>query len=202
MFTKLLQPFLVFVGCSLATILCLVCIYIDFLITDKGIGEISVTEITQEFVLLVIVILFLKIAKNHSENKNSSFLIAGLFLTMLIREFDALFDQILGHGTWLYFALFVTTFFCIITFGRNLNSTINELYEYSKEPSFGMMLSGLVCILVFSRVFGTTELWRVIIHEEHIKLVKNMVQESLELFGYITCLSSGIWCFFCQKRYY
>jgi hypothetical protein len=40
-------------------------------------------------------------------------------------------------------------------------------------------------VLVFSRVFGTGSLWRAIMLDEYQNLYKSVIQEGLELFGYL-----------------
>lgn len=55
------------------------------------------------------------------------------------------------------------------------------------------MISGLLTILVFSRLFGTTMFWNLLLPNNYANIVKNIVQEGSEFFGYILCLFSSIY---------
>ncbi|MBE3609471.1 transporter [Campylobacter sp. RM12916] len=161
------------------------CLYVDFFVFKlESIGEISLSEITQEMILLIICVIYAMCIKNKAKFHRLSVLIFGFFTTMLIRELDAFFDEI-RHGSWIYPTLLVAISSIAYAFKdpKHLN---DELERYLKTRSFIVALCGLTVVLVFSRVFGTMSFWM------HVLNDKNTVQEGLELFGYILCLMSAV----------
>ena len=126
----------------------------------------------------------------------SNILIGGFFLAMLIRELDGLFD-LLSHGSWVWFALLATAGSLLLPL-RHLRQTLSQLAEYTRTPYYGMMISGLLAILVFSRLFGMHGLWYAVLEENYARMVKNTVEEGSESFGYMLCLTAtlGYACYF------
>ncbi|HFT1457170.1 TPA: transporter, partial [Klebsiella pneumoniae] len=76
--------------------------------------------------------------------------------------------------------------------------TLSQLAEYTRTPYYGMMISGLLAILVFSRLFGMHGLWYAVLEENYARVVKNTVEEGSESFGYMLCLTAtlGYACYF------
>jgi len=71
---------------------------------------------------------------------------------------------------------------------RQKKQIVDNLEEYFSIPSFGVFTAGLLSVLVFSRLFGTKNVWRALFDVETLepmqRWVKNAVQEGSELFGY------------------
>lgn len=175
---------------ALSVVAAVLCLHIDVNIFRNGISEYSLTEIVQESILAVIIFIHLMRAINSSKMRLCNVLIAGFFTAMLIRELDAVFDLI-SHGSWVWFALAVS-FATLLYVLRHPRQILAELAEYIENPSYGLMISGLLAILVFSRVFGMSILWQSILQEGYVREVKNMVEEGSELFGYMLCLCASI----------
>ncbi|CAD7287653.1 hypothetical protein LMG7974_00533 [Campylobacter majalis] len=186
-FLKLLKIFLIY---AMLPIIVISCIYIDFkLFKFDHIGELSLTEISQEITVFIICAIYFLLAK-YSRNFNSlSILIFGFFATILVREFDYVFDM-MHHGSWVFAALMVAII-CIFFACKSFKILVKELDEYIKTQSFYLMLCGIVCVFVFSRVFGSTKFWDEFLLLSDAKMVKNIVQEGIELFGYLLCLMSS-----------
>ncbi len=136
----------------------------------NDIPEVSLTEVVQESVLAVIVLVHLLLARKYAHLRYSNILIGGFFLAMLIRELDGLFD-LLSHGSWVWFALLATAGSLLLPL-RHLRQTLSQLAEYTRTPYYGMMISGLLAILVFSRLFGMHGLWYAVLDENFARVVK------------------------------
>lgn len=67
-------------------------------------------------------------------------------------------------------------------------ATLRGLADFVTHPGYGMMCAGLLCILVFSRLFGMSVLWQTLMLDGYNRVVKNMVEEGCELLGYGLCL--------------
>ncbi|HDT5609071.1 TPA: transporter [Klebsiella pneumoniae subsp. pneumoniae] len=193
---SLLRSLLFFFGAAVAAALAVLCLWVDIRVFGNDIPEVSLTEVVQESVLTVIVLVHLLLARKYAHLRYSNILIGGFFLAMLIRELDGLFD-LLSHGSWVWFALLATAGSLLLPL-RHLRQTLSQLAEYTRTPYYGMMISGLLAILVFSRLFGMHGLWYAVLEENYARVVKNTVEEGSESFGYMLCLTAtlGYACYF------
>lgn len=188
---RAIKQFLIY---SLAASVAIGMLCLDVTLTGNQFGEYSGVQITQELMLLSVIILFSILAIKRPEIRQSSILIAGFFGCMFIRELDSFFDLI-SHGFWIYPALAITAV-CLIIVSFNIRQTLKQLAEYTRSPSYGFMIAGLVCILVFSRLFGMKYIWYGL-DPEHSKYllyhIKSAVEEGTELFGYSLCFISAFY---------
>lgn len=175
---------------ALAVVVVVLCLHVDVNILKNGLSETSFTEVVQESILFIIVLIHLVRARRDGAMRQCNVLIAGFFLAMLILELDAVFDLI-RHGSWVWFALFVSVA-SILYAVRDPARVARQLIAYTSTPSYGVMVSGLLTILIFSRLFGMSMLWQSILQEGYVRIVKNMVEEGVELFGYILCLGASV----------
>ncbi len=76
------------------------------------IPENSLTERTQEALLAISILLLLY--RVRKEESNGLYLVVGLLLCMLIREWDSFFDNIF-HGAWKFIALPTALFFIYLS---------------------------------------------------------------------------------------
>lgn len=169
-------------------------VYLDVVVLKHGMPEYGVTEISQEFSLLVITLLFYWMAIRLSHQRGFLFLVAGLFLSMLIRELDNIFDLI-QHGFWKYPVTGVVLLSFILA-GIFRSTVLPAMAEASRSHSFAYILTGLTVVLFFSRIFGTGSLWTAVLDSGAgvvaPALVKNAVQEGLELLGYLIILYGSV----------
>ena len=158
-------------------------VWIDFTILKTNLSEYSLTEFTQEFLILAsFIILFFKTYKNR-EHRGFLLLPVGLFLVMFIREGDYYWDKIM-NGLWTILA--VSTFLISVYIAyRQRQTIIPTLSTYWNTRGFGYLIVGLLIVLLFSRIFGTGDLWRAILKENYIGYYKTAIQEGLELLGYL-----------------
>ncbi|HHH2395549.1 TPA: transporter, partial [Klebsiella pneumoniae] len=143
---SLLRSLLFFFGAAVAAALAVLCLWVDIRVFGNDIPEVSLTEVVQESVLAVIVLVHLLLARKYAHLRYSNILIGGFFLAMLIRELDGLFD-LLSHGSWVWFALLATAGSLLLPL-RHLHQTLSQLAAYTRTPYYGMMISGLLAILV------------------------------------------------------
>ncbi|AMH09048.1 hypothetical protein [Klebsiella aerogenes] len=195
---SVIRSLLFFLGAAAASAIAVLCLWMDIRVFGNDIPEISLTEVVQEGVLAIIVLIHFLLAKKYELLRYCNILVGGFFLAMLIRELDALFDLI-SHGSWVWFAL-ATTIAALIAPLRHARQTLSQLAQYTRTPYYGMMISGLLAILVFSRLFGMHGLWYAVLDENYARVVKNTVEEGSESFGYMLCLTASIG-YYCYFRY-
>ncbi|KAA1186788.1 hypothetical protein [Photorhabdus heterorhabditis] len=166
-------------------------LFIDVIYLQNAVKENSLTEISQESILFVISAVFLREARKNSKLRPALILISGFFACLLIRELDSIFDEIF-HGAWAWIAI-PLALICIFYAVRRGKDTLVGLAHFARHQSYGMMAAGILCVLVFSRLFGMGELWQGLMQEHFDRTAKNMVEEGCELLGYCLCLISTFW---------
>ncbi len=167
-----------------------VVVMMDYQLREKGQSEFSITELIQEFCLFTSVILFGLAARNTPQSRGFLVLVTGMFATMLVREFDAIFDRIY-HGFWVWPALLVFVSTTIYAF-KCAGTVKKPMLEFMDSKNFVYINTGLIIILAFSRIFGSGFLWRDIMGDDYSTVYKSIIQESLELLGYIFVLYGSI----------
>lgn len=180
------KSFLFFIVSCFGPVLTVLCLWIDLNFFRDSVTEVSVTEIVQELILAAVVVIHFLLAKKYTLFRFCNILIGGLFLAMLIRELDAIFDM-LSHGSWVWFAL-ATSALSLAYPLLNWKKTLEQLQQYTQTPGYGMMLAGLMTILVFSRLIGMGDLWGFILQDGYVRAAKNAVEEGCEMYGYTLCL--------------
>ncbi|ERK17067.1 hypothetical protein L579_3962 [Pantoea sp. AS-PWVM4] len=171
---------------GLVLVFAMAMVYIDVNWMNDAMKETSFTEVTQEIMLAINAGLFF-IA---SRQRPALILVGGFFTCMLIRELDFLFD-IIKHGCWVWFALAVTAASLAMAL-RQPKQILPGLVELVQHRSWQMMASGLLAVLVFSRLFGMHQLWEHLMLDGYNRVVKNMAEEGSELLGYSLCLIASV----------
>ncbi|AYA40439.1 hypothetical protein HZS38_08435 [Xenorhabdus nematophila] len=167
-------------------------LFLDVNYFHNGVGEDSLTEIFQALSLLTIAVLLFYEAKNNVRLRPALILMAGFFSCLLIRELDAYFDDILFHGAWSWLAI-PLALICIGYACVKNKQSLFGLVHLTRHQSYSMMVCGLLCVLVFSRLFGIGVLWQGLMDEHFNRTVKNMVEEGCEMLGYAQCLIATLW---------
>lgn len=155
----------------------------DITVLENELSELSITEFLQEFFILVSAIIFYKVSSKQLDSKGLFILISGLFSVMFIREGDYFLDMV-THGFWKFPALLMLILTGYYAF-KNKETIRQPLLKHTNTRNFAYILIGFLIIVVFSRVFGTGNLWREIMGEDYKHVYKTIIQEGLELFGYV-----------------
>jgi len=159
--------------------------YIDVVVIGHSVGELSVTEITQEALLLFTVLIFLYGAWRHPGSRGFLVLVAGFFSCALIRELDAFMDTI-WHGFWFWPAITVALSTITYVVVCCKNSVADPMSNFVGTRPYFYIITGLIVLLVFSRTFGSGALlWQEVMEAAYTSKFKSALQEGLELFGYL-----------------
>lgn len=169
------------------------CVYLDVVVIGHGIPELSVTEITQETLIFLSAILCWLKAWRCVCSRGFFVLLGGFFACMFIRELDFLFDMI-HHGFWIYPVILITVV-CSIYAWVCRDTILLPLAQYVSGKPFVYVSLGLIIVFIFSRIFGSGELfWVRVMGPDYKGEYKQVIQEGLELLGYVmifygSCLS-------------
>jgi hypothetical protein len=156
---------------------------LDTVVFDNEVSEFGATELSQAALLLGSAAMFWILSVRRPAGRGFYTLVAGFFSCMFIREQDALFDLI-RHGLWVYPATLMALTALLLA-GFQHRTILPAMAAATRSVSFNYILTGLAISLFFSRVLGTGSLWDLVLEGDNVPLVKNSVQESLELLGYI-----------------
>lgn len=167
-----------------------VALYLDVVVIGHRVPEHGVTELSQEFFLLLSALMFTHLAVKSWDQCGFLVLVSGLFWCMFIRELDHDFDQI-SHGFWKY-PMWVTVIISLSLAAKFRESILAPMAAATRSVSFTYVLIGLALLLFFSRIFGTGSFWAAILDANHYEvpesLIKNVVQEGVELLAYVVIL--------------
>lgn len=143
---------------------------------DGYFGEITLTEIGQEIILLTLFLFYLFIGFKWKEIQVVSNFIALFFLMAFIREFNFLNDG------WIYPVLVVLAILIWLVI-RDLKKIKQSCTEFFSNPASSWFIAGLLITLVFSRLLGRSKFWRLLYHDESYRLAKAATEEGVELLG-------------------
>jgi len=180
LFKILILPFILI---SLLSVGVITAINIDYFFLENNLSERSLTELFQQLLLLASVAIFTWSAAKIEQSRTLYILIAGFFACMFLRELDYYFDMIV-HGFWVYPTVLLASL--VITYAvKHSENFINSVRVFSQTNAYFNILVGLVIIMVFSRLFGSGTLWKDVMNDDYHHIYKTIIQEGLELFGYV-----------------
>ncbi|MEX0340107.1 MAG: hypothetical protein AB3N11_13830 [Arenibacterium sp.] len=164
-----------------ALLLALVAIYADIRVLKNGMKETSLVEAAQAILILGSGIFFAVSARKDTEKRAYLAFVATLFLCMFVRENDAYLD-VITHGFW---RVPVLVILCIgaLVFIPNRKTFGSAARLHAQDSSFWIMVIGILQLVVFSRLFGSSQLWSHVVSQE-VGTIKTVVQEGTELMGY------------------
>lgn len=157
-------------------------LYVDMVVIKQEISETSVTELLQESFLLLSLVFWLVIYFKNKDIRPFSALVAAFYGVLFIREIDMFLDAIV-HGFWKYPAVIVAILGISIAI-KSWNITKKALYFFLESPSGIFTAFGVLLVLFFSRLFGSSKIWEPIMGENYTYSYKAAIQEGVELYGY------------------
>jgi len=180
LFKELVLPFILI---SLLSAGVITVINIDYFFLENNLSEQSLTEVFQQLLLLASVAIFSWSAYKEQESRTFFILVAGFFGCMLLRELDYYFDMIV-HGFWFYPTILLASSVIIYSI-KNDEFLLRSVRSFGQSKAYFNILIGLVIIMIFSRLFGSGTLWKDVMNEDYHHIYKTIIQEGLELFGYL-----------------
>lgn len=156
------------------------------------------TELGQEALLILIIVAFLLVAFVYKKLKFIGILAALFFLTHLIRERDASFDEILD-GLWQLLA-FPIAGLAVVILAMNWKKVLEEFKLLYNDYSFGVLFIGVLLLHVFSRLFGKGKNWEALMGDDYERVVKDAAEESIELLAYGIIFIAAVEILFLSKK--
>ena len=139
-------------------------------------SENTFTEITQEIILFILFIFYLILGFKWREIQPVANFVSLFFLMSFIREFNFLVEA------WIYPVLVVFAIF-IWLFIRDFKKIKAATIQFFSTPASAWFLSGFIITYIFSRLFGRSNFWQLLYHDESYRLAKAAAEEGIELLG-------------------
>lgn len=159
-------------------------VVVDVLVLRNRVTEHSLTETAQECLLAFATCAALHRAWRDIRHRGVALLLAGLCGAMLFREMDGFFDRVLGHGAWKAFVWPWLALTIGLAF-RYRHGLMRTCGDFMGTRAYAFIVTGLLVILVYSRILGHKALWNIPQEEALSRATKNTVEEGVELLGYV-----------------
>jgi len=153
--------------------------------------EVGCVEILEILFALGTALLFLMAGRMDQTRKPCSILLVGFLLCIAIRESDYFLDEWISRHAWKALVAFTVLFLITYTV-RNWKRVIASVLDFINRPSFGFFVSGLLVLIIFSRLFGYGPFWKELLGAGHFHGVKTIVEEGVEMVGYFLILISSL----------
>ena len=153
--------------------------------------ESTYTEWSQQIILLLMAAIFAHCAYHFQKFRCLSIMLSGISMVGLIREYNNFFNDQVFDGAWQGLALLAIVVTAVLIWRYRLQFW-EDLVSYQGSLSFGFLLSGFLTTFIFSRLFGRTSFWELVMEDEYFRSVKNEAEESTELLGYGLLLIAAV----------
>lgn len=147
-------------------------------------GENGLIEWMQVLFLITSMTVLWKAGRAAGDRRAVLFSMIFLLAATVMREWDKIIDQTLGRHVWkILSGLFIGA--AAVPFLYRRRAFYISALHLTRQPSFGIMLSGGLIVLVFSRLFGYGEFWLELLDDRSIaREAKQVAEECTELMGY------------------
>lgn len=152
--------------------------------------ELGPVEILETVFALLSAIIFLFAGRLNRNNQSFAVMVSCFFFCLFIRESDYLLDVLVCRHAWK--VLVALVFVCsAFYFAHHFQEIVASILDFVHYSSFGVFMSGLLVLLVFSRLFGYGVFWKEILNVGQYRMVKTIVEEGVEQMGYFLLLISS-----------
>ena len=152
--------------------------------------ETGVVETMQAVFALLTALLFLGAGRLDKGREPLAIVMFGFLFCLFIREFDYFLDELVARHAWKMLVLL--TLALVVTYiAKNAKRVAASILDFVNQRSFGVFLSGLLVVVVFSRLFGYGDFWRELIEGSYYRFIKTIIEEGIELAGYSLLLISS-----------
>lgn len=154
--------------------------------------EYGMFETMQSVTLLLIVLSFGIQAARNKTYRAILLLLSGLALAALVREQDAYLDKTIPYIGWTWCWIFPMTGFIILI--RQLRKETATFTHFLRSHSFHMMMTAIIIIIPVAQCLGHRSFLADLLGDPCIDshLVRRIVEEPIELLGYLQILLASI----------
>jgi hypothetical protein len=144
-------------------------------------------EITQFLAALATAFLFWLLSRERPRSAELLRFFSALSLIACARELDN-FTLELGSRTAYIWIAMVPLSWALVQVARARSGILDQLAAFSRTSGFSLLLAGFLVVVVYSQILGQKALWMAVLDADSYRPVKDLVEESSELLGYLLML--------------
>jgi hypothetical protein len=144
-------------------------------------------EITQFLAALFTAILFFLLSRERHSFRELYRFFSALSLIACARELDNFTLQLGSRNAYIYLAMLPLTW-AIVTLVRARGRILDQLAVFSQTSAFSLLLAGFLIVVVYAQILGQKALWMTVLSVDVYRPIKELVEESSELLGYLLML--------------
>ncbi len=141
------------------------------------------SEVPQNLLLFGIIGVSFGVARRTEAGRTINRCIGIFFTACLIREFDNELDALFYKGAWKVPAIPVGLLLLYYVI-RRWTTLLVELRRLGDSLATGILALGLVLLMVFSRLWGSNDMWRHLMPGEYNRHLVRVSEEGIELMAY------------------
>jgi hypothetical protein len=144
-------------------------------------------EMTQLAAALLTAILFFLLSRRSPRSADLLRFFSALSLIACARELDN-FSLEMGSRPAYIFVAMLPLGWALATLWQARRTIFGQLVAFSRTSAFALLLAGFLIVVVFAQILGQKALWMTVLPIDIYRPVKELVEESCELLGYLLML--------------
>lgn len=144
-------------------------------------------EMTQFLAALATAGLFWLLSRERPRSADLLKVFASLSLIACARELDNFTLELGSRDAYKWIAA-VPLVWSLSLILRARERLLAQLEAFARTPGFSLLLAGFLVVVVYSQILGQKQLWLAVLDPEVYRPVKDLVEESSELLGYLLML--------------
>jgi len=144
-------------------------------------------EITQFLAALFTAFLFFLMSRERPRSADLMRFLAALSLIACARELDNFTLELGSRDAYKWLAMAPLAWALSIG-ARARGRLLDQLEAFSRTSGFSLLLAGFLVVVVYSQLLGQKALWMAVLDADIYRPVKELVEESSELLGYLLML--------------
>jgi hypothetical protein len=144
-------------------------------------------EIAQFLAALCTALLFWLLSRERRHSAELLRFFAALSLIACARELDNFTLERGSRDAYKYLAM-APLAWALWQLGRARLAIVDQAAAFARTSGFSLLLAGFLVVVVYSQILGQKELWMAVLDPSIYRPVKDLVEESSEMLGYLLML--------------
>jgi hypothetical protein len=144
-------------------------------------------EITQLLASFFTAFLFFLLSRERAAERELLRFLCALSLIACARELDNLTLELGSRDAYKWIAALPLAWALGIAASAR-GKLLDQLAAFSRTPGFSLLVAGFLVVVVYSQLLGQKALWMAVLEPDVYRPVKELVEESSELLGYLLML--------------
>jgi len=146
-------------------------------------SELSPVEMLQNLLLLVCIGMFGWIAVRDRLRRPMAMMFVAIFSCFLVRELDFFLDFYIVDNLWQVLCALILSIALVYT-GRNWDRFVQGWRRSWPSPGLAIVIAGVMLLIPYAQLIGHGPLWKGIMGDDYVRIVKVVTEEFVELGAY------------------